>query len=260
MSREALNVVPLPLLFLAVSALSLLAVEGGYRFGRWRHSRVAGEKEGPVGAMVASVLALLAFMLAFTFGMAANQFEARRQAVLDEANALGTAYLRARLLPEPQGGESGRLLREYVDVRLQAVRDGRVEGAIARSEEIHELLWVQAAQAAEAKPTPITSAYVQSLNQVIDLHAVRVQAGLRSRVPFTIWVGLVTLAVIGLGSVGYQSGLSETRRSPEMLALVLAFAGVMYLIADLDRPNEGLLVVDQQALVDVQRGMTGPKP
>lgn len=259
MTREPLDAVPLWLLFAAVCGLTGLAMEGGYRLGRWRHAQSAEEKEAPVGAMVGAVLALLAFMLAFTFGMAGSRFEARRQAVLDEANAVGTTYLRARLLPEPQRGESARLLREYVDVRLRAVRDGKLEESVARSEEIHELLWAQATQAAEAKPTPITSTYIQALNQMIDLHAVRVQVGLRSRIPVTIWVGLFTLAVLGMGSVGYQAGLAATRRSPAMPALVLAFAAVMYLTADLDRPHEGLLVANQQALVDLQRGM-GTKP
>ena len=102
-----------------------LALEGGYRLGRWRHDRPAEEKETPVGAMVGSILGLLAFLLAFTFGMAATRFEARRQAVLDEANAIGTTYLRARLLPEPQRTESAKLLREYVDVRISGSRKTR---------------------------------------------------------------------------------------------------------------------------------------
>lgn len=260
MGRHPLDVVSLWLLFAAVCGLTGVALEGGYRLGRWRRARTTEEKEGPVGTMVGSVLALLAFMLAFTFGMAASRFEARRQAVLDEANAIGTTYLRTRLLPEPQRGESARLLREYVDVRLRGVLDGNLEEAVARSEQIHDLLWAHATQVAEAKPTPITATYIQSLNEMIDVHAARLQAGPRSRIPVTIWVGLFAIAVFGMGSVGYQSGLSGTQRSPEMLALVLAFASVMYLIADLDRPQEGLLVVGQQALFDVQRGMTGAIP
>jgi len=76
----------------------MLAIEGGYRLGKWRHVHAADEKDDPVGAMVGSVLGLLAIMLAFTFHLAATRFDARRHAVLEEANAIGTAYLRARLL------------------------------------------------------------------------------------------------------------------------------------------------------------------
>jgi hypothetical protein len=209
--------------------------------------------------MAASILGLLAFLLAFTFSLAANRFDARRHAVLEEANAIGTTYLRARLLPEPQRTETARLLREYVDTRLPDLRQGNpsdiIATAVARSEELHQQLWSHAAAAAEKTPTPITGLFVQSLNEVIDLHAKRVFAGARSRIPISIWAGLFSLAVLGMAAVGYQSGLSATRRSLAMLGMVLAFAGVLFLIADLDRPHEGFLMVSQQPLIDVQKSM-----
>ena len=195
-----------------------------------------------MGAMVGSVLGLLAFMLAFTFSMAASRFDARRQVVLEEANAIGTAYLRARLLPEPQRAEVAKLLREYVDVRVRGVQEGKVAEAVARSEEMHEQLWSRATAAAEKNPGSImTGLFIQSLNEVIDLHAKQVLIGVRSRIPISIWGGLFALAIGGMVSMGYQAGLSATRRSPAMLLLVLAFAGVLFLIGDLDRPYEGLL-------------------
>ena len=121
MSREPLDFVPLWAVFLATGALLWLAMEGGYRIGRWRHARIVDEKEQPVGAMVASILGLVALVLGFTFSLAASRFDARRMAVLEEANAIGTTYLRARLLPEPQRSEVARLLREYVEVRIRGV-------------------------------------------------------------------------------------------------------------------------------------------
>jgi hypothetical protein len=248
----------LPLWGLLLTAVVLLwlSLETGYRIGAWRHARMPDEKEQPVGAMVASILGLLALLLAFTFSLAASRFEARRQTILQEANAIGTTYLRARLLPEPQRGEIARLLREYVDVRLQGVEEGKLEDALTRSEEVHELLWQQTAAAAEKNSTSIiTGVFIQSLNNLIDLHAQRVLVGLRSRIPLVIWAGMFGLALLGLSAVGYQSGLSGTRRSPAMTALVLAFAVVLALIVDLDRPREGLLQISQQAMVDVQKSM-----
>ena len=259
MSQPPLDVVPMWLFFVAVCGLSGLALEGGYRIGRWRRRRAVEEKEAPVGAMVAAIVALFAFLLAFTFGMAANRFESRRQAVLDEANAIGTTYLRTRLLPEPERSESARLLREYVDVRLRGVQERRVEEAVKRSEELHELLWVQAVQAAEKQPGDIVGLYIQSLNQTIDMHGVRVQAGIRSRIPLVIWIGLLALDMLSMASVGYQSGLSATRRSPAMVVIVLAFASVLFMIADLDRSYEGFLTVTQQALIDLQTNMKAEK-
>ena len=96
MNGEPLDFIPLWLLFLAICLFSGFAVEGGYRFGKWRHAHAAKEKETPVNAMVASILGLLAFLLAFTFSLAASRFDARRQVVLAEANAIGTTYLRTR--------------------------------------------------------------------------------------------------------------------------------------------------------------------
>ena len=263
MNREPLDVVPLWLLFVAVLVFTGLALEGGYRLGRWRHARTDDEKPTPVGAMVGFILALFAFMLAFTFGMAANRFEARRQAVLEEANAVGTTYLRSELLREPQRSESARLLREYVDLRVHGIQEGKLQETVARSQEIQQQLWVEAIKAAESKdnPAPITSLYIQSLNQMIDMHAKRVQIGMRSRIPMSIWVGLFSLALLAMASVGYQAGLSPTRRSPAMIGLLLAFVGVFFLIADLDRPFEGYLAVSQEAMIDVQKSMktTNPK-
>jgi hypothetical protein len=231
-------------------------MEGGYRIGRWRHARQPDEREQPVGAMVASILGLLALVLAFTFSLAASRFDARRQTVLEEANAIGTTFLRARLLPEPEGSESALLLREYVDVRIRSVQQNKPEAAIARSEALHELLWREAGAAAEKdRNSIITGVYVQSLNNLIDLHAKRILVGIRSRIPLVIWVCLFGLAMLSMTSVGYQCGLSATRRSPAMPGLVLAFAVVLSLIADLDRGQEGLLQVSQQAMLDVQRSM-----
>jgi hypothetical protein len=103
MFSEPLDVIPLWALFFLSAAFLWLAIECGYRLGQWRHARNPDEKEQPVGAMVASILGLVALVFGFTFRLAASRFDARRMAVLEEANAIGTAFLRARLLPEPGG-------------------------------------------------------------------------------------------------------------------------------------------------------------
>ena len=253
---EPLDALPLWGLLLAAALLLGLALEIGYRSGRWRHVQTPDEKEQPVGAMVASILGLLALVLAFTFSLAASRFDDRRKTVLAEANAIGTTYLRSRLLPEPQRAEIARLLREYVDVRIEAIEEGKLEGALGRSEQLHELLWRQTGGLAEKDSASIiTGVFIQALNDMIDLHAERVQVGMRSRIPLVIWAGLFGLAMLSMAAVGYQSGISATSRSPAMPGLVLAFAIVLAIIADLDRPREGLLQVSQQAMIDVQKSM-----
>jgi hypothetical protein len=90
---------------------------------------------------------------------------------------------------------------------------------------------------------------------MIDVHVVRVHAGVRSRIPTSIWAGLYALGALAMASVGYQSGISAARRSPAMIGLVLAFAVVLFMIADLDRGREGFLSVSQQPLIDLQISM-----
>jgi hypothetical protein len=261
MNSGPLDAFPLWCLFLLATAIGLLAVEAGYRFGKWRRTHAAEEKVGPVGAMVGSVLALLAIMLAFTFNLAATRFDARRQAVLEEANAIGTTYLRSRLLPEPQRAEIAELLRKYTELRVNRVAEGRIVEMLAESEKLHEQIWSQAVAAAEKTPGSITTGlFLQSLNEVIDLHSKRAFVGLYSRIPISIWLALFILAILGLASTGYQSGLSGTRRSPEMPILTLAFAGVLFLIVDLDRGHEGSLQVSQQPMIDLLRTMQTAQP
>lgn len=254
MSYDVLDLAPLWLLHLTVALLLGAAIEAGFRYGVARHAHNPEEREQPVFAVVASILGLLALMLSFTFHFAATKFEGRRQAVVAEANAIGTTYLRSRMLPEAQRGPTGKLLAEYVGVRIEASKAESIADALKRSGELHEELWKLATAAAEETKSPvITGLYIQSLNELIDLHEERVQAALRSRIPLVLWGALISLSIVGVGAVGYESGLAKSCRSPVMAVLVLAFTVVIALIADLDRGHEGLIRVTQAALVDTQQ-------
>ena len=209
-----LDLLPIWGVFLATVAVVLLAVEGGFRLGQYRRRRSEQEDRPPVGEMVAATLALLAFMLAFTFGLAASRFDVRRGLVIDEANAIGTTYLRAGLLPEPHRSDVRSLLREYVDVRLEAVQPGKLSQSIGRSEELHARLWAHAAAVGEKNPGSIVvGLFIASLNDVIDLHAKRLALGVRNRIPGTIWAALYFVAIIGTSVMGYHAGLAGSGRS-----------------------------------------------
>ena len=253
-----LDIVPFWAVFALTVLLILLAGDVGYRFGSYRRSRIEDEKEAPVGAMVSATLALLAFMLAITFSLAATRFDDRRSLVLREANSVGTTYLRAGMLPE-HGPELRGLLREYVDIRI-AVAQGQLEFGEARrrSEDLQTRMWAHAAAVATAHPNSIVAGlFVQTLNELIDLHSMRL-AALRARIPPPIWIAMGSLALVGFMSMGYSTGLSKTRRSPAAIAVAFCFALVMVLIVDLDRPYEGLLRTSQQALIDARQGMAEP--
>lgn len=252
-----LDIFPLWSIFPITVGLALLSVELGHRIAKSRQRHSQEEKESPLGGMVGATLGLLAFMLAFTFGLAGSRFEDRRQVVLSEANAIGTTYLRAAMLPDPMRTEAQQLLREYVDVRLEGVaQPDKLAQAIARSEELHNRLWTVAVTAAEKDRTAITGLFIQSLNEVIDLHATRIMAGVRSRVPAVIWIVLFLLLVLGMTMIGYHVGLTNSRRSIAVIIVVLGFSSVLYVIADLDRAGQGMLRVSQQSMVDLRRSMS----
>jgi hypothetical protein len=255
-----LDALPLWGLFVVILLVVLVSVELGYRLAKYPRTRHKQEKEAPLGTMVGATLGLLAFILAFTFGLAAARFDSRRQVLLDEANAIGTTYLRAAMLPERRD-DIRVLLRAYIDTRLEAIQSGNIAEGMRRSEEIQQQVWSQAVAVGEANPNSIVvGLFVQSLNEVIDLHAKRVQAGLRSRIPGAIWIGLFTVAALSLAAMGYQAGLGGTRRSLAVFAVAITFSVVIELIADLDRPQQGILKVSQQSLVDLQKSISVPTP
>ena len=117
-----MDAIPVGVLFAATIIVVVVAIEAGYRLGHFARRRSKDEKESPASTMAGSGLALAAFILAFTFGIVTSRYDARKALVRDEANAIRTAYFRTDVLPEPDRGAAARLLREYVDDRLAAVK------------------------------------------------------------------------------------------------------------------------------------------
>jgi hypothetical protein len=232
----------------------LAAVEAGYWVGRHR-KRSGAEHEAPIGTIVGASLALLAFVLAFTFGMAASRYDTRRDLLQREANAIGTTYLRTSFLPEPARGELRALLREYTEARVSISGPGDLEAAVRRSEDLHGRMWAVTERVAPGRDSELTSLFVQSLNETIDLHALRKTLVLWAHIPTTIWLALYIVAILTMGAMGYHAAVVGTTRSVAGVAVVLSFAVVIALIADLDRPREGLLRANQQPLLDLQRSL-----
>jgi hypothetical protein len=133
---QLLDQLPIVAVFVLFAFVALVCFEGGYRIGRWWQEKTPDEKEGPTDMLVGSLLALVAFLLAVTMGMASDRFDTRRALVLEEANSIGTTYLRAGYLPEPASTEIRELLREYsrcASARLIAPRRRRTSRARHRS-------------------------------------------------------------------------------------------------------------------------------
>jgi hypothetical protein len=257
MSMEA---IPIPVLLAATILVVLVAVEFGYRLGGGRRRQGDDEKLPPVSSIDGSTLGLLAFILAFTFGMVGSRYDARKALVRNEANAIHVVWLRSDFLPEPDRGEATGLIRTYVDRRLGAVQSrdlDKVREALAESERIQHRLWaIAVATGRRDLNSPIAALYVESVNQLIELHALRVAVGVQARIPAGIWLALYSLLSLAMIGVGYQTAIAgSTRRSWASPILALSFSLVIALIASLDRPQSTFITVSQQPLVDVQKWM-----
>jgi len=224
-------------LFVVTVVVVLLSFESGFRVGAWKSRWLKQEQEVVARTMAGAMLGLLALMLAFTFGMATSRFDIRRQALVDETNAIRISYLRAGLLPEPHRTEIRNLLREYVDARLEAYQSGQVERAHAQAEESHLRLWSEAIAAEEKTSRPISAGYfIQSLSEVVALSTKRIMIGYWFRIPDIIWVALYVMTALAVASIGYHAALTGTSRSFVVPAFAIIFSAVVLLIVDLDRP------------------------
>ena len=256
-----MDLLPIWAIYGLTVVFTLLAIELGYWLGKAWQRRGPAEKESNVGALAGATLGLLAFMLAFTTGVAVNRFDNRRQLVVNEANAIGTTYLRAGYLDEPHNQEIRDLLREYVDLRLAAVDMQDLSQALARAEEIHTALWSHAESLARADPeSEMVALFITSLNETIDLHEVRYVAATAARLPSALWFGLYAVTFLTMLLVGMQASYGPRQNILALVVLALVFAAVMLLIVDLDHAREGTLQVSQQAMIDLQRQLHAAAP
>jgi hypothetical protein len=254
---------PIPILGVLVifAVVALVAYEGGFRIGRWYQERTPEEKEGPTGMLVGSLLALMAFLLAVTMGMASDRFDTRRGLVLDAANSIGTTYLRAGFLPAPADEEVRNLLREYAPLRVNTGDLAQLLTNFERSQEILDELWSITEELEPAEGTRETFAlFVESLNDTIDRHEMRIAAVIYARVPETVLLLLFLGSALTLGMVGYSAGLTRRRSPITAVVLVVVLGAVMMLIVDLDRPRDGFLEVSQQPLLDLIEQIGPPTP
>lgn len=252
----SIDFIPMGVVFVATALAVMLSIEVGYRLGRMAHRRAEDEKESPVSAMAGAILGLGGFMLAFTFSIVSNRYDARKELVRDEANIIHRVWHRADFLPEQDQTRSKLLIREYISIRLESVLSGdlaRVKEAIPRTAQIQRQLWGMAvANARKDMNSDVAALYIDSLNEMFEIHARRVAIGLQVRVPVGIWLALLGITVLGMIAVGYQMGIAGSRRSMGQPILAMSFALVIELIALLDRPSSSIMSVPQQPLIDVR--------
>ena len=225
------------------------------KFLRRRAKPVASEPSTLEGAM----LGLLALLIGFTFAMALSRFDARLAAVVQEANAIGTTSLRARMLPPAQANDVRKLLREYVQLRIDLFRSvpnpARLESAVRRSNALQEALWQHAMAAGAADPRSIqTGLFVQVLNEMIDQQEVRLAAA-RNHVPPVVFLMLDGVAMVTLAFSGYVGSLYR-KQGPLPIAIIgLVTAVVIAIVGDLDVSQGGFITTNQLAIQDLERSL-----
>jgi hypothetical protein len=252
--------VPLWALFSLLVFIIAVFIELGHRLGRRELSKNAEARRIKSSTAVGAGLGLLAFILAFTFSATTNRFDARKQLVLAEANAIGTVYLRADLLDPARREQVQSLLRDYTLQRYEAVvhfdpkkRFGKVRAA---GEAIQAQLWSLAVAAAQAQPTPIVALFIDALNEIVNLDEERFTVALVHRMPPVFWGVLFAVTLLTMLLDGYDGGVSRSPRRPWVDGLInVAFSLVLILVIALDRPYEHLAVISEQPYIDLLSSM-----
>jgi hypothetical protein len=242
---------PVALFFVAFAGL-LAVVELGYRLASWTSANADEERHEQIVAARTGIEILLSLLLGFTLPMSLPNYDLRKHLVIEEANAIGTTNLRAQMLPEPARGKILGLLREYVDARMEfskaGPRVGELQACLAHAKQLQNEIWRQSVAAAQQSNSPLTSTFVQALNESIDLSEKRL-AALEMRIPRVIWWMLALISLLTCLLVGYSM---RRRFLLVMLVSPLMIAIVMGLIADLDSPRSGLIRVSQQSMERLQ--------
>jgi hypothetical protein len=240
-------------------ALFMLSSAAGLNLGRFNSRRVAPADRKPLGGgATAAVAGLPAFMLAFTLSSAASRFQDRKHLVVEDANAIGTAYLRTQFVADPQGSSLRLLLRQYVEDRVNVSlwnSDQEIRQGLARSGETQARMWAQVTELAREQPDSVVVGLLASaVNDLIDTRGKRVAIGLRARIPSIIWRTVIFMAIMFTVLMEYDMGVTASRSTRVTLATVMTFSAVLVLIIDLDRPQQAMFSVSQDAMRDLLRG------
>jgi len=246
-------------LFLIPLAAVLVPVLIGQYYGIYRQKKFPASKEVPAGAVAGAALALLGFMLALTFQIASNRFNARKEKLLEQVTHLRTTYLRAGLIPEPFRSNSKKYITEYVDLSVSLSADSsRLNEVLSRSQQLLDSLWSYAETLSQLDRSSESYAlFISSVNDVIDAHHQRITLALEYRVPVVVLWVLFLVEFLSMLVFGYQIGLTGRPSFKLTLLLAITFAVVMMLIYVLDRPEAGLAPINQKPMQTLEKQLHG---
>jgi hypothetical protein len=238
----------------------VLLLELGWRLGRRQRGANEESSRAGLGAVEGAVFALMGLLIAFTFSGAASRFDQRRQLILEEANAIGTAWLRLDVLSTTARTELRGLFRQYLDQRLAVY--AKLPDVVAAREELAKanasqgIIWNRVVAACQESPNALTAQVLPALNAMFDLASTRA-AVTQMHPPGIIYLMLGALALVSSMLAGYAMSGGRARSWIHMLGFALIMAATVYLILDLEFPRTGLIRVDaaDQLLIDLRRTM-----
>jgi hypothetical protein len=243
------------LLALGMFAAMLACLEIGHRIGLRRAAR--DPESAGAGVVDGAVFALLGLLIAFTFSGAATRFDQRRALIVEEANAIGTAYLRIDVLPAAAQGDLRDAFRRYVDARVAvyaAMPDlGKAKAELARANRLQQEIWTKAVAASAGSQAMVL--VLPALNQMIDITTTRTMAA-QMHPPLVIFGLLCGLALLGALLAGHAMA-GKGRNWLHTATFAAALAGAVYVILDLEYPRLGLIRVDafDAVLVELRESM-----
>ncbi|RJF96413.1 hypothetical protein [Sphingomonas cavernae] len=253
-----------PTLMLGVLLLLAMCLAAfiGYFGRRYRERRRTGDKDegSQEGYVVSAVLGLLALLLGFTFALAVDRFETRRSLVLQEANAIGTSYLRSQLLEDPHRSRMSGILLAYTEnrVALGTAKPANTKSLLERNDRLLTDLWSATAAAFDSVSNKhFSSSLLDTVNEVIDLDASR-KAARQVRVPAEVFVVLVIYVVVTAGVLGYV--LIGSRGIVVAGFLFILMVMSLLLIMDIDRPALGGITEAQGPMIELRDALRKQPP
>lgn len=252
---------PLWLVFAFTLFFILGSITLGYRYAVYRKKKYEGKDETSLGPVVSGLMGLLAFILAFTFGLSNNRFNDRKDLMLQEVSAIETAYYRTSLLPAENGVKLRKELREYVAVRLKLYENNKSSADIIRqSEGLKRKIWaeIMALSDVSLKNPVMFSLMLGSVNDMFNLHTKRVTVGTIYHLPAVLWIALYLLVIFTMVGVGYTVGQGQRTNKVMVLVFALGFSSIILLINDLDhggRNNAGFIRVNPKPMIDLSARM-----
>ena len=248
-----LGSLPLTVIALAILAVLVVAATIGYRGHVWLLHR-AGETESEShDYLLSAVLGLLALLLGFTFSLALNRHEDRRNLVVQEANAIDTAWLRAQILASPNKEAVSQLLRAYLDARLDWSETEGADNSSARTAVLQRKLWAATGQAVRSEPNPqLSRALMDPMNQSFDLASARSAAG-AAHVPDRVLTVLLLYAVLAAAMLGYTAAAKGKPQRIATVCVLVAVTLALVMILDIDRPRSGAIQVSEQPLEELKQ-------